>query len=153
MSTVTLNWLRRSVRPQVLRRTTRQSDGQRRFAGDTPTPNSMKARLWEGHPTHKEAWENDLYATYGISVILLIMVYMRPDTNIQTWANEEAQARLDLKARGFDNFEFGKHYKTQIEGNQEEEWEKFNNKAIKPGEDDDDDDEEEDDDDDDDDDE
>eukprot|EP00546_Thalassionema_frauenfeldii_P008508 CAMPEP_0178923410 /NCGR_PEP_ID=MMETSP0786-20121207/16705_1 /TAXON_ID=186022 /ORGANISM="Thalassionema frauenfeldii, Strain CCMP 1798" /LENGTH=77 /DNA_ID=CAMNT_0020597905 /DNA_START=322 /DNA_END=555 /DNA_ORIENTATION=+ len=76
------------------------------------------------------------------------MAYMRPDTNIQSWASEEAQARLDLKAKGFDKFEFGTHYKAKVEGNQEEEWEKFNNKAVSPGEDDDDEEEDEDEDDD-----
>eukprot|EP00545_Synedropsis_sp_CCMP1620_P012847 CAMPEP_0119015074 /NCGR_PEP_ID=MMETSP1176-20130426/10543_1 /TAXON_ID=265551 /ORGANISM="Synedropsis recta cf, Strain CCMP1620" /LENGTH=161 /DNA_ID=CAMNT_0006968337 /DNA_START=63 /DNA_END=548 /DNA_ORIENTATION=+ len=151
MSATSMNWLRRTLRPQMLQRVsaarTAAAPAKRNFGapGGYPggTPQSMKAELWGGHPKHKEGWEMDLYLTYGAAFGLIVMALgFAPDTSIQAWAQGEAQARLDLKAQGFDKFEFGTHYNTT--SSNEAEWEKFNDKAIKPGEDDDDDDDDED---------
>ena len=103
---------------------------RRTFAGDGGypggTPQSMKAELWEGHPKTPEGWEMDYYVTAGLTVVMAVMaIFFKPDISIQTWAREEAQARLDLKAQGFDKFEFGTHYNTVKVVNQEAEWEKF----------------------------
>jgi hypothetical protein len=127
-----MNLLRRTLRPNALQRFAARSAPplQRRFGGDMPTPQSMKAELWQGHPKHPEGWEFDLYLSYGLVTILMVLALgFAPDTSIQAWAQGEAQARLDLKAKGFDNFEFGKHYNT-TESN-EKEWEKFNAKVRK----------------------
>jgi len=108
-------------------------------------PQSMKAKLWEGHPTAKEGWENTIYFYYGVSFVAIVAILnLSPDTSIEAWAQQEAQARLDLKAKGFTDFEFGKHYSDVENSGVSESWDKFTMKAIKPGEDDDDDEEEED---------
>lgn len=96
--------------------------------GDMPQPQSMKAELWQGHPKHNEGWEMDIYLSYGAATVLIIMALgFAPDTGIQAWAEGEAEARLELKAQGFDKFEFGTHYNTT--SSNEEEWEKFNNRV------------------------
>ena len=86
---------------------------QRRFLGannNMPRPQSMDAELWQGHPKHKEGWETTIYLTYGAATIILgITYFFSPETSIQTWAAAEAQARLDLKAKGVKP-EFGRHY-------------------------------------------
>ena len=70
------------------------------------------------------------------------------------WANNEAQARLDLQAAGkLDKPEFGTLYNTPEGTGVAGDWDDFMTKAIKPGEDDDDDDDDDEDDDEDDDDE
>ena len=121
-----MNWLRRTVRPlqAAVRQTTK-----RRFAGyPGGTPQSMKAELWGGHSKHAEGWEMDLYVSYGLTSILIIMALaFAPDTSVQAWAQGEAQARLALKAKGFDKFEFGTHYNTTA--NNEAVWEKFNDRV------------------------
>ena len=61
------------------------------------------------------------------------------------WANNEAQARLDLQAAGkLDKPEFGTLYNTPEGTGVASDWDDFMTKAIKPGEDDDDDDDDED---------
>ena len=63
------------------------------------------------------------------------------------WANNEAQARLDLQAAGkLDKPEFGTLYNTPEGTGVAGDWDDFMTKSIKPGEDDDDDDEDDDDD-------
>mmetsp|Transcript_10461 Transcript_10461/g.14819 ORF Transcript_10461/g.14819 Transcript_10461/m.14819 type:complete len:153 (+) Transcript_10461:64-522(+) len=130
----------------ALRRLTRATiqRQQRRWMGsDMPTPQSMKAELWQGHSKEPEGWETTIYLTYAAAAVLFVGVAMAPDTSIQHWAQGEAQARLDLKAEGkVTEFEFGKHYNTPESS--QEEFDSFMLKSIKPGEDDDDDDEDED---------
>eukprot|EP00543_Licmophora_paradoxa_P002675 CAMPEP_0202443224 /NCGR_PEP_ID=MMETSP1360-20130828/2573_1 /ASSEMBLY_ACC=CAM_ASM_000848 /TAXON_ID=515479 /ORGANISM="Licmophora paradoxa, Strain CCMP2313" /LENGTH=148 /DNA_ID=CAMNT_0049058869 /DNA_START=79 /DNA_END=525 /DNA_ORIENTATION=+ len=121
------------------------SRNSRRWGSDMPRPQSMDAELWQGHPKHKEGWENILYATYGTAAILItIAVNFTPETSIQAWAEQEARARLALPAD--TKLEFGTHYQTSVtQSDLESQWEAFNMKAIKPGEDDDDDDDDDDD--------
>ena len=116
--------------------------------GDTPVPQSMKARLWEGHPTQAEGWEGTMYFYYGVSFALVFaIINFKPDTTIEAWAQQEALARLKLKEeKGFTDFEFGKHYQNELMDGEADNWDKFTTKAIKPGEDDDDDEDEDDDD-------
>ena len=119
-------------------------DGGRRFMGSgVPVPNSMKARLWEGHPTAPEGWESTIYFYYTVSFFAIFaIINFSPDTSIEAWAQQEAKARLALKAQGFTDFEFGKHYQDEMMNNEAANWDKFSMKAIKPGEDDDDDEDE-----------
>ena len=138
-------------------------NGARRWAGDMPVvPQSSKARLWEGHPTKPEGWETTIYFYYSLSAVMIFcIINFSPDTSIEAWAQQEAKARLALKAKGFTDFEFGKHYQDEAMDDESGNWDKFTEKAIRMGDDldlefdddddDDDDDEDEDDDDDDDD--
>lgn len=121
------SWMRRIARPLVA---TTTKTTRRTFAGhgDYPggTPQSMKATLWEGHSKAREGWETDAYVTMGLTAVMMVLaIFLKPDMSIQTWAREEAQARLDLKAQGFDKFEFGTHYNTVKVANQEGEWDSF----------------------------
>jgi len=115
--------------------------------GAMPEAQSNKARLFEGHSQEHEGWEYQTYFIYGATVVILgAMEMFKPDTTIQTWANNEAQVRLELLRAGkIEKVEFGVHYNTPELLGLEDEWDKFNEKAIRPGEDDDDDDEDEDD--------
>jgi|EP00979_Chaetoceros_neogracilis_P011711 hypothetical protein len=92
-------------------------------AGGQPQSQSQSARLWEGHNTKPEGWENTVYATYFASTVLITLALgFAPDTTINTWAANEARVRLDLKSQGKihdgdggDDAEgeakqFGKHY-------------------------------------------
>ena len=64
------------------------------------------------------------------------------------WANNEAQARLELQAEGkLENPTFGIHYNTPEQTGASSEWDGFMERSIKPGEDDDDDDDDDEDDD------
>ena len=123
------------------RAVTANKDGARRFmGGDTPVPQSMKARLWEGHPTGKEGWESTIYFYYTVSAVAIFcIINFSPDTSIEAWAKQEAKARLALKEKGFTDFEFGKHYQDEMMNDEAASWDKFTSKAIKAGEDDDDD--------------
>lgn len=51
--------------------------------GGEPQPQSMQARLWEGHSPEPEGWEPTLYATYvvGFGLITLALGFA-PDTTI-----------------------------------------------------------------------
>jgi len=111
------------------------------MGGGQPESQSMQAKLFEGEP---EGWEGTLYFTYGAAfVIVSTMCMFAPDTKITTWANNEAQARLDLLRSGaIDKVEFGVHYNTPEARGWEDDWDKFAEKSIIPGEDDDDDDDE-----------
>ena len=77
-----------------------------------PEPQSMKARLWEGHNTKPEGWETPVYATYAAATVLITLALgFAPDTTIQTWASNEARVRLDLQEEGkLDQPIFGVHY-------------------------------------------
>ena len=77
----------------------------------------------------------------------LLALGFAPDTTIATWANNEAQARLDLQVAGkLEQPTFGVHYNTPEGTGAAQEWDTFMTKAIKPGEDDDDDDDDDEDD-------
>jgi hypothetical protein len=129
-----MNWLRRTLRPQMLQRVANRTTAPAKRTFGAPAgypggiPQSMKAELWGGHSKYAEGWETDLYTSYALGLGLIIMALgFAPDTSIQAWAQGEAQARLDLKANGFDKFEFGTHYNTT--SSNEEEWDKFNAKV------------------------
>ena len=83
-------------------------------AAPQPESQSMRARLWEGHSTKPEGWENTLYATYAASAIVITLALgFAPDSSIQSWASAEARVRLDLQEDGtLDKPEFGVHYNT-----------------------------------------
>jgi hypothetical protein len=120
--------------------------GRRLMGSDsTPVPQSMKARLWEGHPQVEEGWETSIYFYYGVSLVMIVgILNFSPDTSIESWAQNEARARLALKEKGFTDFEFGKHYSNEAMDEVASGWDKFTAKSIKPGEDDDDDEDDED---------
>ena len=120
--------MRRAARSLLA--TPKTATARRTFAagGDYPggIPQSMKAELWEGHPKTYEGWEMDAYVTGALTFVMAVLaIFFKPDISIQTWAKEEAQARLDLKEKGFDKFEFGTHYNTVKVVNQEAEWDQF----------------------------
>ena len=108
-----------------------------------PRPQSMDAELFAGGKGDN-GWKGPIYLTYLASAIILGVGFaVGPDTTIQSWAEAEARARLELKeSKGFDKFEFGTHYNTTDV--------KFDFESLKPDnpfnedDDDDDDDEEED---------
>lgn len=64
-----------------------------------------------------------------------------PETEIQTWAKQEAQARLKLQDK--NQLVFGTHYSNLEEESRDTKWDKFSTKSIRMSEDDDDDDDEE----------
>ena len=122
--------MRRIARPRLAATKKTSGTARRTFAADGGypggTPQSMKAELWEGHSKAREGWETDAYVTMGLTAVMMVLaIFLKPDISIQTWAREEAQARLDLKAKGFDKFEFGTHYNTVKVANQEGEWDSF----------------------------
>jgi hypothetical protein len=119
---------------------------KRSFGAGQPESQSMQARLWEGHNTKPEGWETTIYATYAASTILIgLALGFAPDTTINTWAMNEAQARLNLKRSGeLEKEEFGVFYNTKEK--EEHDWETFMIRSMNPEEDDDDEEDEEDDD-------
>jgi hypothetical protein len=132
LSSLTARFAQRSNRSSV----------QRRTMAEMPVPQSSKAVLFEGH--HKEGWESTIMWFYPTSFALIVLILAgAPVTDIETWANKEAEARLKLKSEGFTDFQFGTHYGTLSAAERANVWEKFNTKAIKMTDDDDDDDEEE----------
>ena len=128
-----------------------QHQQQVRFMAEMPVPQSSQAVLFAGHP-NKEGWEGTMlwWYTSSLALIMVIVLYS-PDTELSTWARQEAEARLKLKSRGFSDFEFGVHYQKLVAGETNEQWDQFSWKALHMSEDDDDDDEDEEDEDDDDD--
>jgi len=83
---------------------------QVRTMAEMPVPQSSQAVLFAGHP-QKEGWEGTMmwWYTSSLALIMVIVLYS-PDTELSTWAHQEAEARLKLKSRGFSDFEFGVHY-------------------------------------------
>ena len=68
----------------------------------------------------------DAYVTGFLTAVMTILaVVFKPDISIQTWAREEAQARLDLKEKGFTDFKFGTHYNTSKAIDREAQWDTF----------------------------
>ena len=118
----------------------------RRSLAEMPVPQSSKAKLFQGHPTN-EGWESTVAWFYPLSFFLIVAILgFTPNTEITTWARQEAQARLKLKEAGFTDFKFGTHYQDLTVNQAQEALEKFNAKALRMNDDDDDDEEEEEDD-------
>jgi len=141
-----------SVRKQRLqpRGAARQHQQRRSMGSDMPVPQSMKAELWEGHTVKNEGWESYMYFYYAVGLFMQAAVVAgAPETRIESWAREEAKARLYLASEAgggrTEPFEFGKHYQDEVTEQRRELWTKFNEKSINPGDDDDDDDDEDDD--------
>jgi hypothetical protein len=131
---------------RLAQRSSRSSQGlsavQRRTMAEMPVPQSSKAVLFEGH--HREGWESTIAWFYPTSFALIVLILAgAPVTDIELWANKEAEARLKLKSEGFTDFQFGTHYQTLSAAERAEVWEKFSMKATRMTDDDDDDDEEE----------
>jgi hypothetical protein len=86
----------------------------RRTMADMPVPQSASAKLFEGHSTHLEGWEYTVLCFYSLSTLILLSMWgFSPVTDIETWAQQEAAARLKLKEEhGYTDadFVFGKHY-------------------------------------------
>eukprot|EP00561_Arcocellulus_cornucervis_P013895 CAMPEP_0185799290 /NCGR_PEP_ID=MMETSP1322-20130828/234_1 /TAXON_ID=265543 /ORGANISM="Minutocellus polymorphus, Strain RCC2270" /LENGTH=139 /DNA_ID=CAMNT_0028494851 /DNA_START=6 /DNA_END=422 /DNA_ORIENTATION=+ len=104
-----------------------QAQQTRKMGGGQPESQSMKARLWEGHSPEPEGWEPTIYATYvvGFGLITLALGFS-PDTSIASWANNEAQARLDLQASGkLDKPVFGTLYNTPEGTGVASDWDDF----------------------------
>jgi hypothetical protein len=118
---------------------------QRRGMAEMPVPQSSKAILFENHPKN-EGWEWTIAWWYSSSLVIMIGIAMAPETEISTWATQEAAARLLLKDQGFTDFQFGTHYQNLKKDERMVTWDKFALKSTKMSEDDDDDDEDEDDD-------
>mmetsp|Transcript_23727 Transcript_23727/g.38667 ORF Transcript_23727/g.38667 Transcript_23727/m.38667 type:complete len:163 (+) Transcript_23727:114-602(+) len=126
---------------------TATSPYQRRSMGsDMPVPQSQNAPLWHGHTVQKEGWEEYMYFYYIAGVVLQAAVLMAaPETSIESWARNEAKARLYLeKTKGQTEFEFGTHYQDVVEEEKLNLWSQFAAKSVTPGDDDDDDDDDED---------
>ena len=139
VSLVLLLSARRATKP-----TTTSSQQQRRMMGsDMPVPQSQNAPLWHGHTVQKEGWEESMYFFFAAGIILQgAVLTLAPETSIESWAREEAKARLYLESKGQTEFEFGTHYQDIVEKEHLDLWSKFAAKAVTPGDDDDDDDDE-----------
>merc|ERR1712238_319641 len=119
---------------------------------------------WSGHTVKHEGWEESIYFYYAAGLILqAAVIFGAPETSIESWAREEAKARLFLASKQQEaaakegssegehmEFVFGRHYQELIKKEQYDVWSKFSDKAINPGDDDDDDDDDDEDEDDDD---
>jgi len=105
-----------------------------------PVPQSMKAVLFDGHPS-REGWETTMTWWYASSFVLLVAVLgYAPETEISVWAKQEAAARLHLKETGaVTEFEFGKHYQDLVEEQVSAGWDKFSVKSMRMTDEDDDD--------------
>lgn len=111
--------------------------------GGVPVPQSSTAELFAGHPK-KEGWEWTIGWWYPSSFILICLVLgTTPETSIQSWAREEASARLALKEKGFTDFQFGVHYSNLSDEQMKSAWDKLSKTATRMNEDDDDDEEDE----------
>lgn len=141
----------RAARVAMLRASSRRPapTAARRWGSDMPVPQSQNAPLWHGHTVKEEGWETSMYVYAALAVVLqAAIIGFAPETSIESWARTEAKARLALKEKDPEiKFEFGKHYQDLIKQDQLDQWTKFSDRAIIPGEDDDDDDDDEDDDD------
>lgn len=108
-----------------------------------PVPQSAKAVLFDGHAaTGSEGWEWTVAWWYPTSFLLICGILgFEPETDIATWARQEAAARLALKEAGqVTQFTFGKHYQSLSEEDVRKEWDAFNTKSMRMNDDDDDDD-------------
>ena len=76
--------LRRSLLTRIPRRSNRVQQS-RSMGGGQPESQSMQARLWEGHPTQPEGWENTMYVTIAASTVLMTLALgFAPDSSIQS---------------------------------------------------------------------
>ena len=106
-----------------------------------PVPQSAQAQLFQGHP-YREGWESTMTWWYGSSLVLLVAILgFAPNTDIESWAREEAYARLK-RSEGGESVEFGTHAFNVVQENRDTTWDKFAVRSIRMTEDDDDDDEE-----------
>ncbi|KAK7694847.1 hypothetical protein QCA50_002035 [Cerrena zonata] len=63
--------------------------------GEKPSPTGDKRK--------KEGWENIWYAgIYGGMAAISVLLYYKPDTTIQTWALQEAKARMEARGEKTD---------------------------------------------------
>lgn len=107
-----------------------------------PVPQSMQGELFPGRVNEGWEWTIAWWYTSSFLIISAIMIF-QPEDGIDVWAAREAQARLDLKAQGFTDFEFGKHYQDVQEEKMKSAWDVFASKAFAMNDDDDDDEDEE----------
>jgi hypothetical protein len=113
------------------------------MGSDMPVPQSQNAPLWHGHTVQKEGWEEYVYFYYAVGILLQAAVLtFSPETSIESWAREEAKARLYLESKGQTDFQFGTHYQDIVEKEHLDLWSQFAAKSVSPGDDDDDEDEE-----------
>ena len=121
----------------------------RRTMAEMPVPRSSQAKLFGGHPKRDEDWKATVYFYYTAAAIMLIGIQVyAPDTEIESWAQKEAAARLHLKETGqVETFEFGKHYSDMVDAQTLDKFDNFTAKSINYSEDDDEDDDDDDDDD------
>ena len=79
---------------------------------------------------------------YGTSSVLIVAILgMTPETEIETWAQQEAAVRLGVPR---EELEFGTHYLQVRKQQVANKWDKFSTKSTRWDEDDDDDEEEDD---------
>ncbi|KIP12438.1 hypothetical protein PHLGIDRAFT_123987 [Phlebiopsis gigantea 11061_1 CR5-6] len=80
--------------------------GGRRYAshGHGPQYNEPSGYLFSekplppGQKRKKEDWENMWYiGMYGTMAVASVLLYYKPDTSIQTWALQEAKARMEAR--------------------------------------------------------
>ncbi|CAL1695420.1 unnamed protein product [Somion occarium] len=63
--------------------------------GEKPPPPGQKRK--------KQGWENLWYVgMYGGMVLAGVLLYYKPDTTIQTWALQEAKARMEARGEKTD---------------------------------------------------
>jgi hypothetical protein len=81
---------------------------------------------------------------YGTSLLLLVAILgFAPNTDIESWARQEAQARLSASGSSHHHL-FGTHSFNLVQENRDATWDKFSVKSVRMTEEDDDDEEEED---------
>jgi phage portal protein BeeE len=81
---------------------------------------------------------------YGTSLLLLVGILgFAPNTDIESWARQEARARLDAAAGSAPpTLEFGTHRFNLVQENRDATWDKFSVRSVRMTEEDDDDEEE-----------
>lgn len=127
-----------AARSRIFIRGARNVTAKRTMA-EMPVPQSSKAVLFEGH-AKREGWEGVIAVWYTSSFILICAILgTRPDTTIESWAQQEAIARLAYDGK----LEFGTHYQDIAKPQTNGTWDGFSRKTLKFGDDDDDDEEEE----------
>ncbi|KAK4685541.1 hypothetical protein P7C73_g4607, partial [Tremellales sp. Uapishka_1] len=91
--------LLRAIRPS----TTPTALSTRSYASHGPSYNEPSGYLFgerpvKGEKRQRESWERIYYAGmiggFGLATVLLVY---KPDTSIQTWALEEAKARMEAR--------------------------------------------------------
>ncbi|RSH82761.1 uncharacterized protein EHS24_007755 [Apiotrichum porosum] len=91
------------LRQPLLRALPRVAPRQARAASHGPSYNQPSGYLFgekipKGQKRQRESWETIFYVGMGGSVALVtVMFAYRPDTSIQTWALQEAKARMEAR--------------------------------------------------------